>query len=337
MEFVDPANQLEQASEPSATLPFRTTKPIALPDTKDVFFQAMTVTSTDADLKSPDVLQGLLAKPSLLAVFNPLGHAASLRTRMSTEIAIAVESTDREWQRLHKGQFDSRHIEAWDEFVRTYQMITADVRPPLWGDSHRLVIVKQGWVTYDPGIAEEDVRIRLASTIPPVPIDRHQVISSYSQEGTFPFERVAADEVMRRYLSEGRPVPLSRETLSGALRAVDLYRSGKTAVIECTIAIEAAVSELVADEKLKRGVSKKKLDEYKKEVGIGYQLNVDLPMLLAPLTPQERGLIGAVDSIRKRRNAVIHEGAQPDREEGQRAVAVVRDFLNFLRVRGYLV
>ena len=337
VEFVDPSNQLEQAQGQSSTLPFRTAQPIALPDTQDVFFQAMTVTSKEADLKSPEVVQGLLAKASILAVFNPLGNAASLRSRMCTEIAIAAESTDREWQRLPKGQLDSRHVEAWDEFVRTYQMITADVRPPLWGDSHRLVVVKQGWVPYDEGPAEEDARTRLASAIPPVPIDRHQVSSSYSQEGTFSFDRTGADEVMRRYLLEGHPVPLGRETLSGALRAVDLHRSGKTAVIECTIAVEVAVSELVAAEKLKRGVSKKKLDEYKKEIGIGYQLNVDLPMLLAPLSAEERGLIGAVDAIRKRRNAVIHEGAQPDREEGQRAVAAVREFLNFLRVRGYLV
>jgi hypothetical protein len=337
VEFVDPSNRLESSPEASSPFPFRTTKPIALPDTKDIFFQALTLTSKDKDLKSPEVLESILANASFLAVFNPLDDAASLRSQMCTEIAITVECSDREWQRLPKGQLDVRYIDVWDEFVRTYQMITADVRPPLWDDNHRLFVVKQGWVEYELAVAENEPFIRLNHTIPPVPIDRHQVSSTYSQDGTFQFDRATADEKMRRYLSENHPVPLGRETLSGAIRAVDLHRSGKTAVIECTIAVEVSVSQLVAAEKLKRGVSKRKLDEYKKEVGIGYQLNVDLPMLLAPLTLEERGLIGAVDAIRKRRNEVIHEGAQPDREEGQRAVKTVRDFLNFLHSRGHLV
>lgn len=216
-------------------------------------------------------------------------------------------------------------------------MTTADVRPPLWGDSHRLTVVKQGWVPYEFESTITEASGRVAEDLPPVLCERHQILTSYSQDGAFPFDKKDADDVIRRYLAESRPVPLGRETLSGALRAVDLFRSGKTAIIECTIAVEVSVSEIVAEEKLRRGVSKKKLDEYKKEVGIGYQLNVDLPMLLSPLTPEERGLIGAVDAIRKRRNEVIHQGAQPDREEGRRAVKAVREFLEFLRSRGHLV
>ena len=84
-------------------------------------------------------------------------------------------------------------------------------------------------------------------------------------------------------------------------------------------------------------MSKKKLDEYKKEVGLGYQLNVDLPMILAPLTIDERGIIGAADAVRKRRNLIVHEGVQPTREEGQQAVSAVRVLLDFLHSRGYRV
>jgi len=337
LEFVDPTNSLEAALGPDSIRPFRTTKPLAIPDTRDVFLQAITVMPKDTKLDSPEVMREAIADASFLAIFSPLGDAVSLRSRFSTEIAIAVECSEGEWRALPKGKLDDRHVEVWDEFVRTYHMVTADVRPAFWDDSHRLVVVKQGWVPYETAAEHLDPSARLGTPISGVPIDRHQVMSSYNQDGKFSFDRIAADEVMRRYFAGKRPVPLGRETLSGAQRAVELFRTGKTAVIECTIAIEVAVEEVVTAEKLKRGVSKTKLDEYKNEVGLGYQLNVDLPMILAPLTDSERTILGAADAVRKRRNEIVHRGAQPDREEGQRAVGTVRSLLDLLRARGYHV
>jgi hypothetical protein len=292
---------------------------------------------TDINLKSPDSLRAAMAEARVLVVFGPLGNAASLRSCLSTEIAIAVECTQAEWEALPKGKFDERHAEVWDEFVRTYHMVTADVRPPFWNDGHRLMVVKQGWIPYEQEAEQLEWTARLALPCEALPIDRHRIAFSYAQEGTFQFEVSAADDFTRRHLAEGHPVPLSRETLSGAQRAVDLHRTGKTAVIECTIAIEIAVEQVVTSAKLKGGVSKKKLDEYKKEVGLGYQLNVDLPMILAPLTIDERGIIGAADAVRKRRNLIVHEGVQPTREEGQQAASAVRVLLDFLHSRGYRV
>jgi hypothetical protein len=278
-----------------------------------------------------------MADARVLVVFEPLGTSASLRSCLSTEIAIVVECTEAEWKALPPGQFDERHADVWDEFVRTYHMVTADVRPPFWNDGHRLMVVKQGWVPYEQAAEQLEWAARLASPCAALPVDRYRIAFSYGQEGTFQFDPSVADEVIRRYLAEGHPVPLSRESLSGAQRAVDLHRTGKTAVIECTIAMEVAVEQVVTSAKLKGGVSRKKLDEYKKEVGLGYQLNVDLPMILAPLTDDERGIIGAADAVRKRRNRIVHQGEQPTREEGQQAVSAVRALLDFLRSRGYTV
>ena len=336
LEFVDPSNYLEIDLGKDATRPFRCARPVALPETKDVALQAMTVVPRDTKLDSPEATRAAMANATLLAIFEPLGMAASLRSRLSTEVAIVVERTHPEWSALGKGQFDESHAEIWDEFIRTYHMVTGDVRPPLWNDSHRLMVVKQGWIPYET-TSESDWKKRIAVPAEQIPIDRHRVVSSYAQEGTFSFDRAEADAIMRRYFADARPVPLGRETLSGALRAVDLNRSGKTAVVECTIALEIAVSEVVTAAKLKGGVSKKKLDEYKKEVGIGYQLNVDLPIILAPFSDADRQILGAADAVRKRRNQIIHEGTQATREEGQQAVAAVRALLNLLHTKGYLV
>jgi hypothetical protein len=337
LEFIDPTNSLSPAFRETADRPFSLSKPVALPDTKEIFVQALTMVNRDIDFKSPKAVRAALADANLLVIFEPLGAAASVRSRLSTQVAIAVECKQAEWEALPKGTFDESFAEIWNEFVRTYHMVTADVRPPFWDDGHRLVIVKQGFVAYGPNADELSWEKRLALPCPAIPVDRHRVVSSYAQEGTFQFNKVQADAVMRRYLREGQPVPLCRETLAGAQRAADLHRSGKTAVIECTIALEIAVAEVVNAAKLKGGVSRKKLDEYKKEVGLGYQLNVDLPLTLSPLSDEERGIIGAADAIRRQRNQIVHEGAQPTREEGQKAVVAVRALLDFLRSRGYKV
>ena len=338
LEFVDPTNSISAAvHKESADRPFRLAKPLGLPEDAKVFMQALTVAPKDIKLDSPEAASAVLAKASVLAIFDPLGSAISVRSRMTTEVAIAVERTQAQWRSLGKDKFDETHAAIWDEFVRTYQMITGDVRPPYWNDGHRLMVVKQGFVPYEEGTEAKDWHERLQSSCDGIPVDRHRVTSSYAQEGAFRFNVDEANEVMRRFLQGGVPVPLSRETLAGAQRAVDLHRSGKTSIIECTMAMEIAVSEVVAEAKLRAGVSKKKLDEYKKEVGLGYQLNVDLPMLLSPLSNEERSLIGAADAVRKRRNAIIHEGIQPSRQEGEQAVAAIRKLLDMLRSRGYSV
>ncbi|MBL8288631.1 MAG: hypothetical protein JNL85_11670 [Rubrivivax sp.] len=337
LEFVDPTNSVVSAVGSSQSRPFALAKPLALPATDKVYFQAMTLGSKDTKFDSPEAVQALMSNASILAVFDPLETAVSLRSKIGTEVAIVVERTEAEWKALGPSKFDEAHSAIWDEFVRTYQMVTADVRPPYWNDGHRLLIVKQGWVRYDEPAQALDWQARLTLPCEAIPIDRHRVSSSYAMEGKFQFDTQAATAMIERYFAAGVPVPLSRETLAGAQRAVDLHRSGKTAIVECTIALEIAVAEVVSAAKVKAGVSKKKLDEYKKEIGLGYQVNVDLPMLLAPLSDDERQVLGAADAVRKRRNEIIHAGAQPTREEGEQAVKAVRTLLDLLRSRGFKV
>ena len=149
LEFVDPSNSLDPAWESEDKPGFRLAKPVAIPETDKVYVQWIGMVPTDINLKSPDSLRAAMAEARVLVVFEPLGNAASLRSCLSTEIAIAVECTQAEWEALPKGKFDERHAEVWDEFVRTYHMVTADVRPPFWNDGHRLMVVKQGWIPYE--------------------------------------------------------------------------------------------------------------------------------------------------------------------------------------------
>jgi hypothetical protein len=318
LEFVDPTNSFHPDVGSSQTLPLPLAKPLALPTTGEVLLQARTVGSKDMKFDKPEAVQALMSSASILAVFDPLEAAVSLRSKIGTEVAIIVERTEGQWKALGPNKFDEAHSAIWDEFVRTYQMVTADVRPPYWDDGHRLMVVKQGWVPYDEGAQLLEWQKRLGQPCEAIPIDRYRVVSTYAMEGNFQFDTGAATATIERYLAEGVPVPLSRETLAGAQRAVELHRSGKTAIVECTIALEIAVSEVVSAAKMEAGVSKKKLDEYKKEIGLGYQMNVDLPMLAGPLSDDERQVLGAADAVRKRRNEIIHAGAQPTCEEGRR-------------------
>lgn len=103
MEFVDPSNQVMPSIGQDGSVPYQTSKPVVLPETKNVLFQAMTVRSRDKDLQSTEVLSG----SSVLVIFDPLENAASLRTRLCTEIVIAVEGSEREWIQAPKDMLTS--------------------------------------------------------------------------------------------------------------------------------------------------------------------------------------------------------------------------------------
>lgn len=333
VEFIDPTNRFELQYRGSDLIAWPV-KPVSLPDTKDIQYQFLCFPSEDLkrriadDPTRPEVREEMMQDSSALVVFDARGERQTLRSFLATEVTITIECREKE---IPSEGLDDRYVEVWNEFVRTYHTLTMDVAAPLWDTFEGVIVIKQSWVAYPESAAalQPDARLTAGG-------DRGSFKRYVIAGATFippKVDEVALDAAMRAIFAEGIPVPLSRQTLSGAQRAVSVNRSGKTAVIEAALAMEILVSELVIQHKLsvKDGVSKKKLDEYKKEVGIAYKLNVDLPMILAPMSPEDRQVLAAADAVRKLRNDVVHNTAQPTHEQGEKAVKAVRELFNMLR------
>ncbi|MED4069612.1 hypothetical protein [Priestia megaterium] len=111
----------------------------------------------------------------------------------------------------------------------------------------------------------------------------------------------------------------AEEALLKAFEEAKLNNNYKYTLLESFIAVESIVMKFVNEIKIQKGVSKSKLKEYKTEVGIGYVLNIELPLLL-DLSDEERKIIGNVNNIRKKRNSVVHEGEDVSKKEAETAL-----------------
>ena len=85
--------------------------------------------------------------------------------------------------------------------------------------------------------------------------------------------------------------------------------------------------------KVKLGASKTKLDDYDEEVPFSYKLNIELPVLLGNIDESDRQVIGDVDKVRKKRNAILHRGDDTSPQEALDAINAVGKLHDILSKR----
>jgi hypothetical protein len=123
------------------------------------------------------------------------------------------------------------------------------------------------------------------------------------------------------------------EWLVKAIEELEVNQNFRYALLDAFIVAESIVARVLQKMKLAKGVSKKKLEDYETEIGVGYMLNVELPSMLEHLNEREREIIGKVDGVRKIRNAVIHKGADVSQREAADAINYVGLLITMLRAR----
>ncbi len=94
------------------------------------------------------------------------------------------------------------------------------------------------------------------------------------------------------------------------------------------IFIESLIFKFLYKQKLLKGVSKNKLDNYKKEVGIAYMLNVEMLFFLEKA--EDKALMGEVDKIRKIRNGIVHDGKDVTKEEAEKSLGIAYRIKNLM-------
>ena len=140
-------------------------------------------------------------------------------------------------------------------------------------------------------------------------------------------------EVLSLALVQGKPLKEESRLLEKAFEEADLHRNYKYAFLESFIVAESVISMALRKIKQDKGVSKTKLKEYAKEVGIGYQINVEIPVLFDNLTDNERQILGSINKIRKIRNEVIHEGISVSEETALEAINSVSKLIEMFLLR----
>jgi len=131
-------------------------------------------------------------------------------------------------------------------------------------------------------------------------------------------------------------ISIEHELLSNALELFGYSKNYKFALLESFIAAEAVIERVLKKLKLSKGISNNKLKEYKKEVPISYKINIELRLILIDLMASEIETINKVDSVRKKRNLVVHEAEEVNSEEARAAINSVYDLLDLFDKRELL-
>ncbi|MBB4081153.1 hypothetical protein GGR28_003801 [Lewinella aquimaris] len=104
----------------------------------------------------------------------------------------------------------------------------------------------------------------------------------------------------------------------------------KYALLDSFIFIESLVGSLVTSAKIERGLSKSTIKNYEKDIGISYQINIELPLLFPSFVGENKAIISDLNKIRKIRNDIVHKGKVVTGEEAAIAIKTVQKFVDII-------
>ena len=151
-------------------------------------------------------------------------------------------------------------------------------------------------------------------------LDSHQTIAVDSSEI---FNAVSENLISHNHLEY-------KELFLRASREVYVTGNYKYALLEVFIFIEQIVYRSLKTMMAAKGISNNKIKDFEKEVGIAYKLNIDFPILLPDFHLHEQ-TFQDVDKIRKKRNAVIHNGDSVTKGEALFAIEASFKLYNILK------
>ena len=247
--------------------------------------------------------------------------------RFYTEIIIMYEAEEEEYA---NGSAFVFHEEVLNRFINSYRLITKDVEvkspQELYNDS---LVKKTCWLRYTKKELSCSLEDRM---VLPKYINfdiRQMKYEKYG--GSIPKRNPEREEksgsYLATYLKGEQKITLVDELIIKAIEECKVNKNYKYALLNAFTAVEVVVSDFLTEFKIKNGVSNKKLEEYKSEIGISYMLNVEVPMVMKDLSNEGRIILGNVDKVRKKRNAVIHSGAQVSDKEAKEAINAVLKLL----------
>ncbi len=134
-------------------------------------------------------------------------------------------------------------------------------------------------------------------------------------------------QLVQSHLTEGQDFSIAR-----LLDAEQALHSGDTvmAVINAALALERNATEFVYGKWLKRGISKKRLDDVKSNISLSQIINIGL-RTVSPIGDEPSSeLVRKLDELRRLRNQIVHEGYRDVSSTVARShVDAVRELIDF--------
>jgi hypothetical protein len=103
------------------------------------------------------------------------------------------------------------------------------------------------------------------------------------------------------------------------------------AYLEVFLAIEVSVEKFLTDRKAMTKMPDNILSDYSRETGIGYQTNVEIPLIIGEVNKDYILLIKEINKIRKIRNGIVHKGIEVDAKQVNHAIDHIVAYTNFLK------
>lgn len=119
------------------------------------------------------------------------------------------------------------------------------------------------------------------------------------------------------------------ELYAAGLMQMNYYNNFKLAIIETFVAVEILVVRISDEQKRKRGVSKTKINDYKKSIDVGYRMDVELKLFFN-FNDKEELLLGKVTRARAIRNKIMHANYQINEKEIKNIIESINEFLLML-------
>jgi hypothetical protein len=226
--------------------------------------------------------------------------------------------------------------EKLDEIIKIYRIASSDYRIPL--DNEIRSEYPLGIIGYK-DLSDDEIKFDLPELLTQIDeisfktlnyqlktLDRFE--SSPLTTG-LPSEKI--DENFEKLLAM-KPSVINSNYIDGiglAVRAL-VNENYKFAFLEIFMLLEIIVGDFLRHKKIEKGVSKKKLDNFSKDLRFSYMLNVEVPIFLNSISEKERELIGKIDKIRVKRNEIIHNGAIVNEDEAKNAISLCQEFTQLL-------
>jgi hypothetical protein len=250
--------------------------------------------------------------------------------RYFTELMISYEVSD---INNLTSEDDSLFEDVLDQFIIIYREVTKDCRvkrPCNLNEDNFLV--RFGIAKYDDSDLKSGLEERLLKSrqvnfgIKTIKYEK----SGGSTPKPDPKDEKVFTSLLKNFINEKMDIKDVNISLAKAYEELLINKNFNYTLLDAFIAAETLVTDFLYKEKVKRGVSKKKLDNYKTEIGVSYLLNVDLPLLIDNIDDQKRQIIGNVDKVRKLRNDFVHNGRQVSEKEALDALNYVLALVKML-------
>nr|WP_295870391.1 hypothetical protein [uncultured Chitinophaga sp.] len=129
-------------------------------------------------------------------------------------------------------------------------------------------------------------------------------------------------------------ITLEEEFLSHALEQYTIKQNYKYAFLEAFLAIESSVEKFLEAKKIEANIPQKNIDDFRREVGIGYKINIELPIALLGNTPSNFNImLNDLNTIRQKRNKIVHQGIGITAAEAYEAINKIYAFVTFLETK----